>query len=170
MKPMSKNSISYKYIFLTILLSFSCLSSAETDDSYLTLALGHVAVFDSDVNDPGVAKIEYRFAPTDYWGLAPAIGFARSQGSASFAFAFLEKDFEIYDNWIIALNFGVGSFTDGEDVKLGKTLEFRSGVRFLYEFDNNMRFGLELFHLSNGGLGDLNPGTEPAFITLQIPF
>ncbi len=64
---------------------------------------------------------------------------------------------------------GLGSFDDGEDVKLGHDLEFRSGIKITYQFKNDWRVGIGLFHLSNGGLGDRNPGTEPVFVGVSIP-
>ncbi|WP_422732780.1 acyloxyacyl hydrolase [Marinobacter azerbaijanicus] len=48
-------------------------------------------------------------------------------------------------------------------------MEFRSGVKSFYRFHNKLRLGIELFHLSNGGIADRNPGTEVAFISLSFP-
>jgi hypothetical protein len=159
-------------IFMAMLVMFATPGYGKTNDdtSYLTLSAGHVAIFDSGVDEPLVVKIEYRFKPQWKWDLAPAIGVARNRGGADFIFAFVEKDFHLSDKWVSSVNFGVGSFRDGGDLELGKDIEFRSGVRIAYKFVNNIRVGVELFHISNGGLGDLNPGTEPAFISVSIPF
>ena len=35
---------------------------------------------------------------------------------------------------------------------------------------NKVRLGIGLFHLSNGGLSEQNPGTEPTFLSLSLPF
>ncbi len=144
--------------------------TADVADHYLTLGLGHVAVADNNIDDPYVFKLEYRFAPRTKWLLAPAIGAARSGNDAGFVFVDLEKDFSPGKHWVITPSFGLGSFDDGKDVKLGYELEFRSGIKIAYQFDNKVRLGIGLFHLSNGGLGDRNPGTEPMFLSLSLPF
>lgn len=144
-------------------------SLAESSPRYLTVAVGHVGVLDDNIDDPGVLKVEYRFRPRAKWLLAPSVGAARSGNGASFVFADIEKDFYPSKQWVITPSFGLGSFDDGEDVRLGHSLEFRSGIKFAYQFDNDWRFGIALFHLSNGGLGERNPGTEPVFLSLSIP-
>ena len=144
-------------------------SLADPLPRYLTVAVGHVGVLDNDIDNPGVLKVEYRFRPRAKWLLAPSLGAARSGNGASFVFADIERDFFPGKRWVITPSFGLGSFDDGEDVRLGHSLEFRSGIKFAYQFDNNWRFGIGLFHLSNGGLGDSNPGTEPMFLSLSIP-
>jgi lipid A 3-O-deacylase len=151
------------------LLAAAQPGSAEPTSPYLTLAVGHVAVLDSDIPDPVVYKIEYRFAPRWKWQLAPSVGVARSENGASFIFADLERDFFLGKHWVLSPSLGLGSFDDGKDVKLGNDLEFRSGLKIAYQFSNDWRVAVGLFHLSNGGLGDRNPGTEPVFIGVSIP-
>lgn len=138
---------------------------------YLDVAIGHVDAIDNEVDEPGVFKLEYRFRPiAKWWNLVPAIGAARSEAGASFIFTDFKKDFFLTGDWVLTASFGVGIFDDGVDVKLGNELEFRSGIKISYLFENDIRVGLALFHLSNGGLGDVNPGTEPAFVSVSIPF
>ena len=156
-------------VLLLLSLVASQVSVAETSKRYLSIAIGHIAVLDDDVDNPAAYKIEYRFEPRTKWLLAPSIGAARSENSASFVFVDLEKDFFLGDRWVITPNFGLGSFDNGKDVKLGHELEFRSGLKLAYRSKSGWRFGVSLFHLSNGGLGDRNPGTEPAFLSLSIP-
>lgn len=157
-------------VLLLLGLIASQASAAGASDHYLTLAVGHVAVFDDNIDDPYVYKLEYRFAPRTRWLIAPAIGTARSGNGASFLFVDLEKDFFPGRHWVVTPSFGLGSFDDGKDVKLGHDLEFRSGIKVAYQFDNKVRLGIGLFHLSNGGLSDHNPGTEPMFLPLSFPF
>jgi len=160
----------HSLVLLLLGLMASQVSTASDSGHYLTLGLGHVAVFDSNIDDPYVYKLEYRFAPRTKWLLAPAIGAARSGNGASFLFLDLEKDFFPGKHWVVTPSFGLGSFDDGKDVKLGHDLEFRSGIKVAYQFDNKVRLGIGLFHLSNGGLSDRNPGTEPMFLSLSFPF
>ena len=48
---------------------------------------------------------------------------------------------------------------DGDQIRMGNTLEFRSGGDFMYRFRNNVRVGVGVFHISNAGLGYRNPGS-----------
>lgn len=157
-------------VLLLLGLMTSQVSTASDSDHYLTLGLGHVAVFDDNIDDPYVYKLEYRFSPRTRWLLAPALGAAGSGNGASFLFVDLEKDFFPGTHWVVTPSFGLGSFDDGKDVKLGHDLEFRTGLKVAYQFDNKVRLGIGLFHLSNGGLSDRNPGTEPMFLSLSFPF
>lgn len=122
------------------------VSMADAEYRYLTVAIGHVAAFDGGIDDPIVYKVEYRFEPRTKWLLAPSLGAAKSENGASFVF-----------------------IDDGRDIRLGHELEFRSGIKISYEFDSKWRVGVGLFHLSNGGLADRNPGTEPVFLGLSVP-
>ncbi|OEY65518.1 acyloxyacyl hydrolase [Marinobacter sp. X15-166B] len=143
--------------------------SAGHASRYLSFAVGHIAVLDGEIDDPLVYKLEYRFRPGTRWQLAPSIGAARSENGSTFVFADLARDFQLAGRWVLTPSFGLGVFNDGRDIKLGHDLEFRSGIRLGYEFHNHMRLAVEFFHLSNGGLGDLNPGAEPLFLAWFMP-
>ncbi len=161
-------------LFRTLLLALLCflfptVSSADANTPFVTVAVGHVGIFDDDIEDPEVLKLEYRFGTITRWRLAPLLGAAHSANGANFAFAAVERDFQLGENWVVVPGFGLGSFGDGRDVKLGHSLEFRSGVKVAFRFENGWRAGIALFHLSNGGLSDRNPGTEPLFLSLSIP-
>lgn len=156
--------------YLIVLASTLAAGNVNAEPgSYLSVAAGRVGILDEGIKDPEVIKLEYRFASRLSWDLAPGIGIARSANDAGFVFGWLEKDFALSEHWIITPTFGLGFFDDGLDVKLGSELEFRSGVKSFYQFHNKLRLGLELFHLSNGGIADRNPGTEAAFISLSFP-
>lgn len=156
--------------YLIVLVSTLATGNVNAEPgSYLSVAAGRVGILDERIEDPEVLKLEYRFSARWKWELAPGIGAAKSGNGASFVFAWIERDFALTEHWIVAPSFGLGLFDDGLDVKLGSDLEFRSGVKSFYQFDNRLRLGVELFHLSNGGIADRNPGTEVAFISLSFP-
>ncbi|MBO1256352.1 acyloxyacyl hydrolase [Alteromonas sp. 5E99-2] len=162
-------TILLKLILLVVATSISQLNYAN-ETGFFTVSVGHAGVFDRDLDDPEVVKLEYRFKPTKFLQLAPGLGVSRAGNNANFVFGFVERDFYVKKHWVVSPNFGAGFFNDSESLNLGYDIQFRSGVRIAYEFENKMRLGVELFHLSNGGLGDSNPGTEPAFLSLSVPF
>ena len=64
----------------------------------------------------------------------------------------------------------VGAYEDGDQIRMGNTIEFRSGGDFMYRFRNNVRVGVGVFHISNAGIGYRNPGSEQIIFKYQIPF
>ena len=48
-------------------------------------------------------------------------------------------------------------------------MQFRSGIEAGWRFGKGLRVGLELYHLSNAGLEDLNPGEESLVLTFALP-
>jgi lipid A 3-O-deacylase len=88
---------------------------------------------------------------------------------AKFIYSDLRHDFYLGDRWVLIPSFGVGIFDDSEEIKLGNELEFRSGIELAYEFRNNIRVGIALFHLSIGGISNQNPGTESLVFSVCIP-
>ena len=161
---------SYLIYVIFLVLIITSQSHASEGKQFITLAAGNAAIFDDDVENPLVVKIEYRYKPLTSVKVVPAVGLAVSKDDAAALIFFAERDFYIAKNWVLALNFGPSLFTNGDDIDLGAAVQFRTGIRLHYEFSNNFRLGAELFHLSNAGFGDENPGTEPFFVSLFVPF
>lgn len=55
---------------------------------------------------------------------------------------------------------GVGVYSAGDGRDLGGPIEFRSGLEVSWRPGERSRLGLTLYHLSNGVIYDLNPGSE----------
>ena len=71
---------------------------------------------------------------------------------------------------ILLPSLAVGAYEDGDQIRMGNTIEFRSGADIMYKFRNNVRVGVGIFHISNAGLGYRNPGSEQIVLKYQIPF
>lgn len=108
----------------------------------LQMPVGRVGIFDQ-VRDPYRIGLEFQFRPFGAWQLIPAIGAAAAQNDAHFVYSDLKGDFN--------------------------DLEFRSGIELSYRFSGRSRIGVALFHLSNGGLSNQNPGTEVLVLSFSIP-
>ena len=63
----------------------------------------------------------------------------------------------------------IGYYDRGNSKDLGHNLEFRSQIEFSYQIGLN-RIGFNLNHISNASIGDTNPGTESATISLIRSF
>ena len=71
---------------------------------------------------------------------------------------------------MLSPSLAVGGYEDGDQIRLGHTLEFRSGGDISFRFRNNVRVGVGIFHISNAGLGYRNPGSEQIIFKYHIPF
>ena len=89
--------------------------------------------------------------------------------SALYGYAGITYDLKLGDHWLILPDAAVGIYGNGDGKKLGNEVEFRTGIAIAYQFDNGWRAGVGLHHISNAGLGKLNPGVEIAAVSLAIP-
>lgn len=134
----------------------------------LNFTVGQVGT-DRRLDNPWRYGIEYRFSPLTRYRLVPSVGVAVGSNDSSFIYAELRRDFRFADHWLLTPSFGLGRFNNRPQFDLGKSLEFRSGLEISYQFDQGYRLGVAVFHLSNGGLSDENPGTEAAVLSFSIP-
>ncbi len=134
----------------------------------LNLTHGQVGIFDKERLENRFG-VELRFRPFSRHQVIPAVGYGKAADGSSYAYSDLRRDFWLDDRWVAIPSFGFGVFTRGEELNLGDPLEFRSGIEIAYRFKHNYRAGIALFHLSNGGFADHNPGTEVLVLSLSIP-
>ena len=162
-------------VFVIVLVVFTAntVASASNREEYemINLSIGQVGVLDN-IDGPQRYGIEYRFksvvSPFDF-DIIPAVGAAMADNDAHYIYLALKHDFYISNHWLLIPSFGLGLFKDSQDIELGNDLEFRSGIEFAYQFQNKYRAGVALFHLSNGGISSLNPGTEVIVFSFSIP-
>lgn len=71
--------------------------------------------------------------------------------------------------WIlIAATTGIGRFSNIY-LNLGSKTEFRSGVDLFFKISSKIMVVLSLYHYSNGGISDYNPGAESLALRFVIP-
>lgn len=153
-------------ILATILLA-ACQASPRPEPHMVALSGGPVGIADSGSSSR--LGVEYRFGEHTDYKLIPSLGVAASDKDAYFFSAELRRNFWVKDRFVLTPSFGVGYFDESDSLDLGGELEFRSGIECTYCFEGDWRLGVALFHLSNGGLSDANPGTESLVFTLAIP-
>jgi lipid A 3-O-deacylase len=154
-----------------IMLNFSVHAENREEYEMINITAGQVGILD-DLEGQQRYGMEYRF--TSFSGplgfsLIPAIGAAAANNGARFIYTDLRHDFYLNDKWLLIPSFGVGVFNDSDEVNLGNSLEFRSGLEVAYQFQNKIRAGIAVFHLSNGGISSQNPGTEALVFSICIP-
>lgn len=136
--------------------------------SRLQLSVGQVGIAES-LDDPLRLGIQYSYRPLTSWKLSPGIGFIWSKNGAEYLSTHVQRDFPLTDRLVLTPSVGLGLFDGSNDLRLGHDLEFRSGLSLAYQFANDYRLGAGIFHFSNAGLGDRNPGTESALVFLSLP-
>ena len=71
---------------------------------------------------------------------------------------------------VLTPSLAVGLYDNGHDRDLGTPFpEFRSAVELAYRFDDRSRVGVMFNHISNAGLGKVNPGTEQLMLSFSYP-
>ncbi len=127
----------------------------------------------------GVAEI-FDSQPELFWGvecrpafrlfhIGPCFLFGTGKNNEFYAAVGVLADVELGRGWMLAPSFGAGYYNASSGVDLGFDAEFRTAVELAWRRDNSQRFGLCFAHLSNGSLGDRNPGTESLGISCSIP-
>ena len=101
--------------------------------------------------------------------MRPFIGFLGTDESAYYGYFGLSVDLYFFDCkcFLITPSLAVGAYEDGDQIRMGNTIEFRSGGDFMYRFRNNVRVGVGVFHISNAGLGYRNPGSEQVIFKIS---
>lgn len=157
--------------FVMLLLASHATAAEPSRDAapMLSFSAGQLGIFDNYFGDPLEFGIAYRFRPVTKWALVPAFGATFHENDAYYVYVELRREFALGDRWLFTPSLAAGGLKEGKELDLGHDLEFRSGVELARRFDNDWRLGMALFHLSNGGIGDDNPGTEVLAMTLSIP-
>ncbi|MFL2662640.1 MAG: acyloxyacyl hydrolase [Alphaproteobacteria bacterium] len=117
-------------------------------------------------------NVEYHFSKGKKQFIRPLIGFMGTSKSAYYAYFGLTTDLYFSKCKCILLtpSLAAGYYEDGDQIRLGHALEFRSGGELSYRFKNNVRIGVGAYHISNAGIGYRNPGSEHVVLRYHIPF
>lgn len=157
-----------KKLLLVAILSYSFTTTAVLAEDTASLAI-NIGAFDA-LDDETAAEVgvEYRFAPlSSFYNIIPAVGIAMNDDGSYWAHAGIRYDVNLSQNWLVTPHFAVAGYEQGGGMDLGHGLVFRSGVEVAYQFDSS-RLGLGIYHLSNCGLGDSNPGEESVYLSYSM--
>ena len=111
---------------------------------------------------------EYRFGPWKL-GLEPHIGLGMTSDLATFLYLGLWRAFPIAARWRLTPSFAVSLFSKGNGPDLGHPIEFRSGLVISRTIGSRAEIGVGIYHLSNGGLNEVNPGANSLLIRWLLP-
>tara|TARA_A100001015_G_scaffold154298_1_gene171252 strand:- start:151 stop:642 length:492 start_codon:yes stop_codon:yes gene_type:complete len=157
------------FIFL-ITFVLGNFSFADQKDKW-SLSMGQ---FDVNYRDQlsSEIRLEYLYGKKFYensFNLKQFIGVMRNGDNGSYLYTGLRKDIEVSSKWNFTPSFALGYYDRGKSLDLGYNLEFRSQIEFSYALGES-RIGFNLNHISNASLGNTNPGTESATVSLIRSF
>lgn len=123
-----------------------------------------VGAFDiGQFDDTLEGGIEYRWRPFKLWfmDLKPTFGVTATAENGYWGYAGFRWDVPVKSTrWVPTLSVAVASYEQGDGKNLGGTLEFRSALDIGYRLKGGSRVGVSLYHLSNAGIYEYNPGSE----------
>jgi lipid A 3-O-deacylase len=113
------------------------------------------------------ARAEYRVGgPRPFRGLVVA---TMTGNSASFLGVGIGYELKLGRHLIATPTFAPGYYREGSGKDLGCALEFRSQFELGFQFTGGQRVSIAMSHMSNGGLGRINPGQESLTLAWQVP-
>jgi hypothetical protein len=111
------------------------------------------------------APRRFRFLPGFLPEVIPTAGvMAGAQGSL-YTYGGFRFELALGGGWTVSPGWAAGLYNRSPDVDLGGPLEFRSSIELAYRLPGGSRLGVCLYHLSNAGLSEVNPGSESLVLT-----
>jgi hypothetical protein len=113
--------------------------------------------------------LEYRF-PSRAWGLVPMAGVTATEDGAFWGYGGLRRPFRVGPAWRVTPGFAVSLYEEGSTGKdLGGPIEFRSSLELSRRFAGGSSLALAVYHLSNAGIHDDNPGSNSVVLVWAFP-
>jgi hypothetical protein len=137
---------------------------------YLDIGVGVFDVFtrDRDSKRSASGRLEVRIGKK-LFGFGPLFGLMANTDGGVNGYGGLYADFAI-GNVIVTPMGAVSGYSQGDSSYLGGVFLFRIGLGAAYEFENKVRVGVNISHLSNASTRDDNPGEEEIYLTVALPF
>ncbi len=122
---------------------------------------------DSASGEVGVeARLPGRFLGV----VGPVVGFTVTTTASTFAYSGLALDLPVGSRVRVTPSFSAGLYARGGGKDLNNAVQFRTGLELAVRISRRARVGVEVTHLSSGGLATPNPGVESLVLVYEIPF
>lgn len=128
-----------------------------------------VGAFDAFKTNPaaGEFRVEYRVGQKLLF-IGPMVGVMATTDGGVYGYGAFYLDSQI-GRLSITPSIGLGGYHRGDGKRLGGPFLFHSAVDFAYRFDNGMRLGVKVTHISNAFIYKNNPGEESVLLTYTLP-
>lgn len=148
---------------LLILGSASLRAAADQPQAEVLAAAGVAGVFDA--RRTLQTRLEYHFRNPLFWKLRPYLAAGVAGDSAYHAGTGLAYRLRLDPDWRILAGSGPALYWRHRGYDLGNRLEFISFIELDRRLAPGHWLGLRLAHISNAGLGEINPGREMLGLT-----
>ena len=144
------------------------LTVLGAESSYFDLGAG---VFDVPIHrgavTTGEGRIEFRYGEKLFY-IGPAVGVLVNGKGGVYGYGGFYGDIA-FDRFVVTPLAAVGAYRRGDGPSLGGPLEFRLSINAAYQLDDRSRLGLQIAHISNGGIYHRNPDDNEVLVTYGIP-
>jgi lipid A 3-O-deacylase len=117
-------------------------------------------------------SVEYRLEYSgrqQYKGFGTQFGINANGDNMLYFFGGINYEYIFSNGLYVSPNLSAGIYRRGDSKDLGGPIEFRSVLEVGYRFDNGMRLGAAVSHLSNASIYDQNPGSESVVGVFAFP-
>ncbi len=153
---------------LAALAVLAMIAEARADDpDLLAVAIGPYNVLRRDKE--AQLRLEYRFSYRLLSIIRPVIGALGTNDGTFYGYGGFRVEAVIAHHFVIMPEAVVGYWERGNGKNLGSHLEFKTGAEFAYRFADYSRLGVAFDHISNAGIGRVNPGVESALLVYSVP-
>ena len=150
----------------TVLLAFSTIAHADESEA-IAVSVGAYDAFENAATEVG---IEYRFRPLkSVANLVPAVGVGINSDDDYWLYGGVRYDIDFAEKWVFTPHIAAALHEHEDGIDLGGNIQFRTGAEIAYKLENRSRVGIGIYHLSNFGLEDENPGAESIIINYSFP-
>ena len=163
-----KTSLKTLALALSLLSPFATLSThALPQGSELKAGAAVWNLFDDA--DRYALHVAYVHKPLEsFYGVRPTVLVVNADQGQHYFAAGLAKDVYQYNDFSVRVAFHAGLVDESEN--LGDTIEFYSSLAGQYKLTDSFSIEAEIGHISNGGLGDTNPGSESLVLSAHYLF
>jgi lipid A 3-O-deacylase len=169
--------------FLSIVISFSFLSSAYSDEklkdnvskSNETELNIYSGMFDFSDNKQasGIIGLQHQndelFRESFLGKISPITGGFVTEKSAFYLYSGAQAEYDI-GLVTITPSFAPGYYNVGNGKDLGSPIEFKSEVQVSLNLSETTEFGMSYNHISNASIGEKNPGANSYMINFLKKF
>lgn len=156
-----------------MMITASCLflspvTFAKQSDS-ISVSAGVFDIVNENNDTAAEIGVEYHFAPLESaYNLIPTVGFAVNADKAYWLYGGVRYDFHVNQKWVLTPNWAIGYYNKGDSTDLGADIEFRTGLELAYKLTDNSHLGVGVYHLSNAGLANRNPGSNSIILSYNF--
>jgi len=172
---MRANVLMMSFLFLGAMAGMAGGALRASEPGEVAVLAGATGVLDRSQSFEGGVEVRctghrLHFLPRWITEVAPVAGILANGRGAGYGYAGFRLEIPVGGGWFASPTFAGGVYKEGrtgrDALRLGGPVEFRSAIEVGRRLSPQARLGLTLYHLSNAGIYEHNPGIESLVLTL----